>query len=455
MAARNVLQVSGSDVAPILHEAPVEQPIVRPLLLCFMFMFQGYGVMNGNPQHALKGILNITHEENPAFLTAVASFQLAKLTMRVLQIGFLVFVQPNGIVYLAYAAMFCGCMVPIIFVYAMGVTDLWVVYLQYSLGGIAVGLFEGTFLSVISTLGKNTKTFVIMGAPMGFAMHNIVLGTFAGWGMPTVVYYVWSAACMPIAVVIFAKYAPAAEANSQGKGCQVFINSLCNPSAWLLLMLPWLIAKFFGNFVLEDAFPLFYSTFEDTVVPLWGPTSTMLVPTSYYLAWYWFVCMALGDALSRRAPQYIRLSSWKSQGACIIFAIAMCVVGEALNFLKIAAVNGPAVFLAFFGNGFIYGLSAKFIDTHIPQEHRYAAYNLWCFFGDLGGYAGQSSLANSLSEKVCAGEHYDHMCCQPLKPHQPLPEYPCKEIAPAFEIPPATTTASAFEIPPVHGETVI
>ena len=40
-----------------------------------------------------------------------------------------------------------------------GLQDLSIVYLQYTLGGIAIGLFEGTFLSVISVLGKNTKTF--------------------------------------------------------------------------------------------------------------------------------------------------------------------------------------------------------------------------------------------------------------------------------------------------------
>ena len=31
--------------------------------------------------------------------------------------------------------------------------------------------------------GKNTKTFAIMGAPLGFAVHNILLGTFQQWGM--------------------------------------------------------------------------------------------------------------------------------------------------------------------------------------------------------------------------------------------------------------------------------
>merc|ERR1719230_351297 len=104
-----------------------------------------------------------------------------------------------------------ACLEPIYFVWIQGVTELWVVYLQYSLGGIAIGLYEGTFLSVVSTLGKNTGTFVIMGCPIGFAMHNIVLGTFQQWGMPTVTYYVYSAACMPFAMVIFHKYAPSAD----------------------------------------------------------------------------------------------------------------------------------------------------------------------------------------------------------------------------------------------------
>merc|ERR1719414_1685138 len=122
--------------------------------------------------------------------------------------------------------MIMGCLVPIILVFYGGVTDMWVVYLQYILGGVAVGLFEGTFLSVISSLGKNTKTFVIMGAPLGFAMHNIVLGTFQQWGMPTVIYYVYTLCCLPVGLAVFRLKAPVQAASSEGKGCQVFINSM-------------------------------------------------------------------------------------------------------------------------------------------------------------------------------------------------------------------------------------
>merc|ERR1712217_859556 len=103
--------------------------------------------------------------------------------------GFLVFVQPNGIVYLSYFVMFVSVLIPPVFVWWGGIRELWVVYLQYILGGVAIGLFEGTFLSVISSLGKNTKTFAIMGAPLGFAVNNILLNSFSLLGMPAVVYF--------------------------------------------------------------------------------------------------------------------------------------------------------------------------------------------------------------------------------------------------------------------------
>merc|ERR1719446_2005223 len=127
-------------------------------------MFQGYGAMVGIPQHALKEKLHLPEDQAGAFQDAAATFQLAKLVMRIAQIAFLVFVQPNGIVYLSYLVMLVAVMVPVVFVWWGGVTGLWVVYLQYILGGVAIGLFEGTYLSVISACGKDTKTFAIMGA---------------------------------------------------------------------------------------------------------------------------------------------------------------------------------------------------------------------------------------------------------------------------------------------------
>jgi len=260
-------------------------------------------------------------------------------------------------------------------------------------------------------LGKNTGTFVIMGAPLGFAMHNIVLGTFQQWGMPAVTYYVYTVACLPFAMVIFHKYAPPADVKSEGKGCDAIRKSMMQWDQWLPRILPWCVAKFAGNFVLENAFPLLFNTFNTEKVPLGAPSSTdPVVPFAYYTAWYWFVMMAAGDTISRRVPQYIRLSNWKTQTYWVLFALFCCVAGESLNFLLLAIVSGFAVFIAFFGNGFIYGLSKKFFDIYIPKEHHYACANFWCFIGDIGGYAGQSALSVAIASQVCEGRHYEYVC---------------------------------------------
>ncbi|CAK0872160.1 unnamed protein product [Prorocentrum cordatum] len=250
-----------TDASSASDDAPV-----RILLFAFMFMFQGYGCMVGNPQHALKMKLDPGgtwgEQESKDFQDATASFQLAKLFMRIGQIAFLVFLRPNGIVFLSYIVMFVALLTPLIGVWGMGIDSLWIVYLQYSLGGAAVGMFEGTFLTAISSLGKDTKTFTIMGAPLGFAVNNVILGLLSQCGMPAQLYYVYNAACVPIAAAIFYHYAPRADGKSDGKGCQVFANSMRHARAWLPLMIPWLIAKFIGNFVLEDGFPLLFNMLE-------------------------------------------------------------------------------------------------------------------------------------------------------------------------------------------------
>lgn len=146
--------------------------------------------------------------------------------------------------------MFVAVLIPVVFIWGADMTELSLVYLQYTLGGVAVGLFEGTFLSVISVLGKSTKSYAIMGAPLGFAVHNILLGSVVPRGYE-VIYYVYSAACIPFAVVIFYYYAPKTAADGEGKGCQVFLKSLQRPQEWLMAMLPWFFAKFVGNFVME------------------------------------------------------------------------------------------------------------------------------------------------------------------------------------------------------------
>jgi len=416
-SAKSLSIAEQADPQHVREEVERELPLVREMLLAFMVMFQGYGTLVGNPQHSLKSVIGISgfgSHEAERFTTATNLFQWGKCATRVLQIIFLVAMEPRGLVNLAYVLMFVAMLIPPVFIFAADLVHLWfpLVACTYFLGGVAVGIFEGTFLSVTSALGRNTKLFAIMGAPLGFAMLNIVLGTALGFGMPVEVYYYYSAACIPAGMMIFQKKAPRAAGLAAAKGCIPFCRSLRAAGSWLPSMIPLLLAKCVGNFVLENTFPLTYNVYNEDKVPLFGgPSSTTgLVPKQYYLSLYFFVLMAIGDTVSRRVPLYINTSSfWKTQ-ALLVGATFLCFGGEALLFLITPLVTGVGTYVALFGQGFIYGLSAKYIDTFVPQEHNYAAYMLWCFAGDIGGIVGSSFVVNRMAAAVCEGRSYEYVC---------------------------------------------
>lgn len=410
-------EIEGSLIQSTILPDPdaVDPPPVKILLFCFMFMFQGYGCLVGNPVYALRDELNsITggRVDPAAYQDATVMFQWAKMAARMLQIAFLVFLNPRGICYLAYVFMFVAACIPPICIWGLQISELRLIALMYLIGGLGVGLFEGTFLSIISPLGKNTKTFVIMGAPLGFATHNIFLGTLIAMGLSPLSYYVVTAVCLPAGMWILHTKAPRPQLSSEGKGCAAFWTSVKRCNEWLLLLVPWLAAKVIGSFVLEDGFPLLSNTFNTKYVPLLDPSSEdqLLVPLAFYKPLYYFVLFAAGDTISRRVPQYLSIRRWQYLAGYIVLACALCVLGEGLYFLLIPVVTGLGVFIANFGNGFIYGLSAKFIDAYLPQEHRYTAYNLWCFAGDVGAVLGQGSLSVHIAESVCEGRHYTYVC---------------------------------------------
>merc|ERR1711862_394502 len=121
---------------------------------------------------------------------------------------------------------------------------------------------------------------------------------------------------------------------------------------------------------------------------------------------------ALGDTISRQAPKLISLKTPSMIAACIVASIAMCVGGMGLNWLLSPILSGVGCFISMFGSGFIYGLSAKFMDEALAHEHHYTAYNLWCFFGDFAGFFGQSELVVDIAASVCGGQHYPCMCVE-------------------------------------------
>merc|ERR1712007_233998 len=119
---------------------------------------------------------------------------------------------------------------------------------------------------------------------------------------------------------------------------------------------------------------------------------------------------ALGDTISRRVPIYIKVTRLRSMLLLLLAATGMCFGGEMLLVLINPIITGVGTFIALFGQGFIYGMSTKFIDGCLPKEHAYAAYMFWCFAGDLGGVLATSTVVNYIAEAVCKGRNYTYVC---------------------------------------------
>merc|ERR1719476_738380 len=99
--------------------------------------------------------------------------------------------------------MLAGCLVPALCVYTLGSTWLGWIFISFGLIGLSLGIFECTFLNVITPLGPRTKSWAIMGFPAAFAIINVVGMSLVSVGMPVSVLF-WYIACgQPLGFFLF------------------------------------------------------------------------------------------------------------------------------------------------------------------------------------------------------------------------------------------------------------
>lgn len=117
----------------------------------------------------------------------------------------------------------------------------------------------------------------------------------------------------------------------------------------------------------------------------------------------------LGDAISRWIAMYMSTPSVKKRLVFLSFALALIVAGLYLESLAIAILIPLAIFMIFWGNGTIFGLTANHVGSHVPSEHNLAAYSVASFIGDLGSILG-GVLVENTHDLFCQGHHGPFMC---------------------------------------------
>eukprot|EP00929_Paragymnodinium_shiwhaense_P091021 TRINITY_DN5107_c0_g1_i1.p1 TRINITY_DN5107_c0_g1~~TRINITY_DN5107_c0_g1_i1.p1 ORF type:complete len:472 (-),score=106.52 TRINITY_DN5107_c0_g1_i1:305-1660(-) len=393
----------------------VDQKPVRRLMLPMMAMFQAYGayvVM----QRFLKGRLHAHHAEDAEraelFTLSTTLMHWGKLVVRV---GHEVLLAPfttRQRVLISMVVTGIAVAVVPLFVYIGGSTWIGWAFVHFTLLGLGVGVFEVTYLSVISPLGKLTKAWAIMGIPIGLALVDIVgqlicskaiVGQEGHDNNPQIIYW-YIVLCLPPTMYIFASKAPSESASVHQSS---IVDACRHIKKWGGKMAPFFVAKLIGNFVMENT-PGWFYVYNGPKVPLINPEDTEPTMDSDMFFCVIYVLVMLGDALSRRVLYCLPLDTKTAYLITIGVAILTSCVGFWMESLLHAWATMIAAFLAFWGNGMTYAVATKFIDASLDQEYSRAVYGIWTMVGDVGSIIGAGAV-DVVNEFFCS-ESYTYVC---------------------------------------------
>lgn len=151
-------------------EAAFEKPAYKSAILVTMGIFMGYAALNAL-QRKVKLRIGISDDDKSAsvlFSFAVSWLYMGNLVFRAMHnVVFAAFV-PRQRVYISLIAMTCSMLVISLLIFWAHIQHIALVFVAYGLGGVAVGSFEANLLSCISPLGHNTKSWAVLGIPIGY-----------------------------------------------------------------------------------------------------------------------------------------------------------------------------------------------------------------------------------------------------------------------------------------------
>eukprot|EP00930_Biecheleria_cincta_P031922 TRINITY_DN22137_c0_g1_i1.p1 TRINITY_DN22137_c0_g1~~TRINITY_DN22137_c0_g1_i1.p1 ORF type:complete len:472 (-),score=58.49 TRINITY_DN22137_c0_g1_i1:149-1495(-) len=403
------------------HAMEEALPPTRLVLVVMIAVIQGYTLI-GPLQHDFKTQMKIGDSgagASAAFTQAAALVQWGKFAMTLGQNFLFYHLDPVKRVYVATAGMLVGTLLPPLIVFTFGNRWLGWVFLSFGCIGLSLGTFEATFLAAITPLGPLTKSWAIMGFPGAFAIVNVFGGLLLYAGLPVVVLFWYIVFGLPVGIFVFARFiVPKLKAlSSDTAKCNVLssnkqasiLHSLRHAASWMPMLIPFMAANIVGHFVMEGALPANFNAFNDHQVPLLGRRENDHLLDKRLFFVVFFVFVGLGDMASRRFAYCLVLDTHLKNFIALSIGIACSVLGMYLTVLGVGLVSWASVFLTFWGQGFNYAVSSKFIDRFIPREHNCAAYSFWMFAGSAGAIAG-ATMVDLIRGWICHGDVYLHEC---------------------------------------------
>jgi len=375
-------------------EAAFEKPAYRAAMILPLGIFMGYASLNAL-QRKVKMRIGISDDDKDAsylFSFAVSFLYIGNLCFRLLHNVLFAALLPRQRVYLSYCCMTLAMSIIAFGIFALHIQSIALVFVAYALGGVAVGSFEANLLSCISPLGHNTKTWAVLGIPIGYNIINI--GSFVMLAAsPDDIFlqmdqYLFVIIGCIIGAVTFHDRIPDQKVAGNGDSFGAFVRDVKDFREWLPII-KWnslaLMCDMCGVALFSGV--MMY-IFDNDYVPLFGAntSASWIISHNAFLA-VTNLCTSLGDITSRKI-MYLMKPINPLWFLLLTAGGAMCCLS------KIAILAWPGIFLVFFANGSIYANTTRHIDAWTRKDQTLISLSAWLFLGDIGSVTGSNLVAH-------------------------------------------------------------
>jgi len=349
-----------------------------------MPVFMGYSGMIVL-QDKLKNRLDIKTGSDDAYVfgVAVSFLYLGNLIFRLMHNILFSWLKPRQRVMISYCSMVIATLTIGIPYFICDMKHLFFVFVAYLVSGVGIGTFESNLISCLTPLGHETKSWAVVGIPLGFNLISI--GSF-------LLFIIWPdsialqasvymfIACMNVVgLLVYIKFIPNVEFEGTTTTISLFVEDLKKFREWLPIVWKHCFALIIDMFSVSIFSAIALYIFDVDEVPLWPRSTTHLPKNAFSMIYYIF--SFLGDFTSRRIAYRDHLRN-------PIFFLVLSVIGAGMILSKTALIAPLGMFCVMFANGSIYAQTTKYVDIHVEKHYNLMALSVWLFIGDVGSFVG-------------------------------------------------------------------
>ena len=288
---------------------------------------------------------------------------------------------------LSYTSMTIAQLCLVIPYYIVNSKSLVFVFLAYLISGVGIGTFESNLISCLTPLGPTTKSWAVIGIPVGFNMISV--GSFILFSIwPDVVelqaaVYLFIVAANIAGLLFYIYLVPNIEFEASSDTMYTFLKDLKCWREWFPTIWKHCVALMIDMCCVSIFSAVALYIFDAAEVPI-VPRSTTTIPKNAFDAIYY--CFSfMGDFTSRKI-------AYRDKPRNPFFFLVLSCIGVALVLSKTAVVAPLGMFCVMFANGSIYAQTTKFVDVSVPKKYNLMALSVWLFIGDIGSFCGSQAI---------------------------------------------------------------